>query len=188
MQPLKNKIKYKENSLKQLKEQLKASFESVKEHWNSTYHSSFTDNCEMIYLLMQGEVYNPYNFGKTYQIKRAKDWKTEVCFDYCSIYLQEYGNPDGFISLESGLFDATSSKHKKMWLSAIKDKKEERGFEDFKSQLKTDLDFLLKTFENAVKEQGSGAYSTDSYLIEFEEKKLKTVKYYIYLEDTSRRS
>lgn len=186
MTPLKNKIQDKENQLKSLKEQLKQSFESVKEHWNSHYHSSFTDHCEMIYLLMQGKKYELYSFNKEYKIERAKEWKKEIYFDYCNIY-QGFGSPIGFISLQSGLFDATSSKHKLMWLSAIKNKKEERGFKEFINQLKTDLDFLLTSFENAVDETESGVYSADSYLIEYEEKKLKTGKYYIYLENTSRR-
>ena len=186
MIPLKNTIQCKEEQLKRLKEQEKESFESVKEHWNSTYHNYFTDNCEMIYLLMQGKKYKPYNFNADYKIERAKEWKKEVYFDYSNIY-QGFGSPIGFISLESGLFDATSSKHKLMWLSAIKNKKEDRSFEDFTSQLKTDLDFLLKSFEDAVKETETGAYSTDNYLIEYEEKRLKTGNYYIYLENTSRR-
>jgi len=187
MTPLKNTIQYKEKQLKELKEQLKESFESVKEHWNNTYHNSFIDSCEMIYLLMQGKKYKPYDFSRGFKLRRGQEWKKENYYDYALIYLQEFGSPGGFISLESGLFDATSGRHKKMWFSAIKDKKEERSFEEFTNQLKTDLKFLKESFENAVKETESGAYSTEGYLIEYEEKRLKTGKYYIYLENTSRR-
>jgi hypothetical protein len=186
MTTLKSKIERKELELERLRTQLQESFESVREHWNSNYHNSFTDKCEMIYLLMQGKKYQPYSFSKEYKIERAQMWRTKELLDYCNIY-QGFGNPIGFIALENALFDATSGKHKNMWFSAIKSKKEERSFEEFGNQLKTDLEFLKQSFENAVKESGSGAYSTDSYLIEYEEKELETGKYYIYLENTTRR-
>jgi hypothetical protein len=186
MKTLETEIKYKEKELKELKLQLKESFESVKECWGNIYHDSFTDRCEMIYALIQGKIFKPYRLNPQYKIERAKEWKTNLFFDYCNIY-QGFGNPIGFISLKNGLFDATSRKHKQMWLSNIEHKKEERSFEEFTGLLKTDLNFLIESFETLVKERETGVYSTDNYLIEYENKRLKTGKYYIYLENTSRR-
>jgi hypothetical protein len=140
----------------------------------------------MVYLLMQGEEYKPYSFSDKYKIERAQEWKKDNYFDFSHIY-KGFGNPVGFISLESGLFDATSLKHKKMWVEAVKNNKEERSFVEFEEQLRTDLNFLISSFENAVREKDSGVFNTQPYLIVFEEKRLKTGKYYIYLENTSRR-
>lgn len=185
MKNIKNEIEYKENRLKELKEKLKVSFESVKEHWNTTYHRDFTDKCEMVYLLLQGLKYSPYSFSKEYKIERAKEWKKDTILDYCNIY-KGFGSPIGFISLKSGLYDATRDKHKEMWQKAIEYEREIRGFEDFKKQLKKDFKFLTTSFENYIRERSTGAYSNDPYLIEFEERRLRTGKYYIYIEGTSR--
>lgn len=186
MTPLKIEIERLQEKITRKKEQLNESYGALKQYWNDTYHNSFKDRCEMIYLYTQGKIYKPYNFSNNFKLEREQEWKKKNYYDYCNIY-EGFGSPIGFISLESGLFEATKGKHKLMWLSAIKDLKEERSFEQFSEQLKTDSKFLCECFENAIKEKGSGVYSTDNYLLEIEEKRLKTEKYYIYLENTSRR-
>ena len=186
MELLKWEIEDLESRLKELKENQKQSFESVKKHWNSTYHSDLKDKCEMIYMLAQGKSYNPYNFRDDLKFSRGENWKSKEYFDFCHIY-KGFGNPSGFVSLECGLFHATQSKHKKMWLWAIKNEKEENSFENFSERLKTDIEFLIKSFNNHLKEVESGAYSTQPYLVEFEDKRLKSGKFYIYLEGTSRK-
>ena len=176
-----------QKDLQQLKERRKESFESIKEHWSSTYHNSLKDKCEMIYMLAQGLKYNPYSFREDLKLTHAQVWKTNEYLDFCYIY-EGFGSPTGFVSTENGLFNATQSKHKKMWLWAIENKKEESSFEIFAKKLKDNRDYLIEIFNETVTERGSGVYSTNPYLIEFEEKKLKTGKFYIYLENTSRKS
>lgn len=187
MRLIKNKIVEAKKELNELNETFKKSFNSVKEHWASAYHNSFSDKCEMVYFLAQGKLYKPYRFDEDFKIERAREWKKDICLDYCHIRFERYGAPSGFISVKNGLFDATSSKHKSMWLKAIETNKEVRSFEDFKKQLKKDTNFLIKSFEEGEKEHGSGVFSTEGYLTEFEEKRLKTGKYYIYLEGTTRK-
>lgn len=185
MERIKDRIEELTQKLKKEKESLKISYDSVKEHWNSFYHRSLEDKCKMMFKLVQGLEYKPYTFSEKFVIKISENWNTKEHLDYCNIYDEGFGNPVGFISLPSGLFDATKEHHKAMWLNAIKEDKEERGFENYSAQLKEDLQFLINSFNSYCTERGTGAYSTRDYLIEFEEKRLKTGKFYIYLKGTS---
>ena len=60
-----------QKDLQQLKERRKESFESIKEHWSSTYHNSLKDKCEMIYMLAQGLKYNPYSFREVLEVQQV---------------------------------------------------------------------------------------------------------------------
>lgn len=180
------KISNLEQKLQRLKNQEKDSFKSVSEYWNSIYHKSLKDKCEMIYMLAQGLKYKPYSFRDDLRFTHSQVRKTDKYLDYCYIY-KGYGKPVGFISLAEGLFDATQYHHKKMWMWAIENKKEENSFENFTGKLKSDIDYLIEVFNETVKETGAGVYSTYPYLVEFEEPKLKTEKFYLYLEETSKK-
>lgn len=170
MKIIEKEIQYLQTQLEELRIEQKTSFDSVKEHWGSSYHADFKDKCEMIYLLAQGKVYEPYREILTF--KRGQLWQpSKEYLDFCNIYNDSLGNFIGFISLSGGLFDATKSWHKNMWLNAIKNNKEENSFENFSERLRDEKDFLIKNFNEV---------STQSYLVEFEDKKLKTGKFYIY--------
>jgi len=186
MTPIKNEIQSLETQIIRLKEKLKTSYESIKELWNDEYYSTFTDRCKMMYHLANGLKYERYPFNNDLDIGRQKNFNTKEVYDFCNIY-KGVGSRIGFISIASGLFDASSDRHKDMWLAAIKENKEVRSFEDYKTHLKNDVEFLLSSFEEAIRERGTGVYSTESYVMEVEEKRLKTGKYYIYIEGTSRR-
>lgn len=177
------KIEKLQKKLNSLKAEQKASFESVKEHWDSTYHGSLKDKCEMIYMLAQGLEYRLYNLREDLKFERAKVWKTSDYLDFCNIY-KGFGSPVGFVSLETGLFDATEYKHKDMWMHAIKKEKERSSFDTFTEKLKTDIEYLKHIFNETVKESGSGGYST---IVEFEDNNLKTGKFFIYLKESTRK-
>lgn len=187
MQNIKTEIERTQGSLKKLKEQRKASFESVKKEKVGNYYNSFKDVCKQVLCLYEGSIYYPYS--DKHNLYQGKEWKKENYYDFWNIYNTDgLGEPIGFISLQSGLFEATKSYHKQMWIKRITDcfKKEVRGYEDFCTNLKEDTDFLIECFENCIKETGTGTYSTEGYLEKFEEKGLGIKKHYIYYKETSR--
>lgn len=178
MKIIEKEIQYLQTKLEKLRIEQKTSFHSVKEHWNSSYHTDLKDKCEMIYLLAQGKIYNPYSLRQDLIFRRGRLWETTKDYlDFCNIYNEGVGNFIGFISLSGGLFDATKSWHKNMWLNAIKNNKEENSFENFSERLRDEKDFLIKNFNEV---------SAQSYLVEFEDKKLKTNKFYIYNKENTK--
>lgn len=176
MQVIKWQIEEASRELKSLKDKERVSFISVKQKWDCSYND-LTNRSEMIFCLMQGEKYNPYSLMVTF-IDRV---------DYCDIRKDNdpYGYPSGFIAPEAGLFNATMSFHKKMWIHAVKNG-ETCSFSEYVEKLR-DNAFLIDSFNNHVKEKGTGVYSTRPYLIEYEEKRIKSGKWYVWIENTTRR-
>src|SRR4051812_5955047 len=124
---IQNEIETLEKDLKRLKDRQKESVESVVKETSRDYYISLKDRAEQVMCLIEGRIYSPYDMQNVYKIEHAKQWKKEVYMDFCWIYERDgYGSPLGFISLLSGLFDATSDMHSKMWISAIKENKETR--------------------------------------------------------------
>ena len=183
-----NEIEKLEKRLGHLKINVQQSFESVKVAREGSYgDKGFEDTCTQIIHLLKGNAYEKYKFNRTgekvdrseYWIKGESGWGHK---NYCNIYTEELsGSPIGFICPQEGLFEATENFHKQLWISAIKNAKETRSFEQYVENLKTDDAYLVKAFNkhywNIERRTGS---CTIPQLETFENEELEIKKHYIF--------